>query len=177
MNSPNAAERRAIELLDEFAIDQLPVPVERVAKKLGAEVAYEPYEGEVSGMLYRSDDHTLIGVNSRHAQTRQRFTIAHEVAHLVMHEGTPMFIDRFARVNWRDGSSNQQEAEANSFAAELLMPRRFVQEEVERVVSKRGNITPQELAATLAKRFHVSAEAMQYRLGNLGVLDPFALIG
>jgi Zn-dependent peptidase ImmA (M78 family) len=177
MNSPNLAEKRAISLLDEMGINELPVPVEELAISLGAEIAYEAFDGDVSGMLYRSEGHTLIGVNSRHAQTRQRFTIAHECAHLVMHEGTPMFIDRFVRVNWRDGASNQQEAEANSFAAELLMPRRFVEEEVDRVVSKHSKVTPQELAARLAKRFDVSAEAMQYRLANLGVLDPDALVG
>jgi Zn-dependent peptidase ImmA (M78 family) len=177
MNSPNLAEQRAIDVLKKAGVDQLPVPVERIANQLNAEIAYESYEGDVSGMLYRSDEHRLIGVNSRHAQTRQRFTIAHEIAHLVMHEGTPMFIDRFVRVNWRNGASNQQEVEANAFAAELLMPRRFVEAEVERVISKQSKVTPEELAATLAKSFEVSAEAMRYRLANLGVLDPYALIG
>jgi Zn-dependent peptidase ImmA (M78 family) len=176
VNNPNPAEQRAIQLLNEVGVDQLPVPVKRITQHLDAEIAYEAYDGEVSGMLYRTDGHRLIGVNSRHAKTRQRFTIAHEIAHLVMHEGTPMFIDRFVRVNWRDGASNQQEVEANSFAAELLMPRSFVEDEVERVISKRSNVSPEELAATLAKRFHVSAEAMRYRLANLGVLDPYALI-
>jgi Zn-dependent peptidase ImmA (M78 family) len=177
MNSPNVAEQRAIKLLDDAAINELPVPVEELAISLDAEIAYDAFDGDVSGMLYRTDGHTLIGVNSRHAQTRQRFTIAHEIGHLVMHEGTPMFIDRFVRVNWRDGASNQQEAEANSFAAELLMPRSFVEAEVGRVIAKRSKVTPQELAAMLAKRFDVSAEAMQYRLANLGVLDPYAYVG
>lgn len=177
MNSPNSAEKRAIDLMEDAGIDELPVPVAELAISLGAEIAYDAYEGEVSGMLYRTDSHTLIGVNSRHAQTRQRFTIAHEIGHLVMHQGTPMFIDRFLRVNRRDGASNQQEIEANSFAAELLMPRKFVAEEVDRVISKRSNVSPQELVSALAKRFDVSAEAMQYRLTNLGVLDPYALVG
>jgi Zn-dependent peptidase ImmA (M78 family) len=177
MNSPNDAEQRAIKLLDDAGINELPVPVEELAISLDAEIAYDAFDGDVSGMLYRTEGHTLIGVNSRHAQTRQRFTIAHEIGHLVMHEGTPMFIDRFVRVNWRDGASNQQEAEANSFAAELLMPRSFVEVEVGRVIEKRSKVTPQELAAMLAKRFDVSAEAMQYRLSNLGVLDPYAYVG
>src|SRR5438067_131906 len=151
MNNPNSAEKRAMQLLKEEGIDQLPVPVEQIARNLGAKIAYDAYEGDVSGMLYRTDDQSLIGVNSRHAQTRQRFTIAHEVGHLVMHKGTPMFVDRFARVNWRNGASNRQEAEANSFAAELLMPRTFVDAEVERVVSKRRNATPDQLAASLAE--------------------------
>jgi Zn-dependent peptidase ImmA (M78 family) len=176
MNSPNRAEKRAMRLLADVGIKELPVPVEKIARGLGAKLTYDAYDGEVSGMLYRTDGQSLIGVNSRHAQTRQRFTIAHEIGHLVMHPGTPMFVDRFARVNWRNGASNKEEAEANSFAAELLMPRTFVQAEVERVISKVRNATPDQLAAILADRFEVSAEAMRYRLANLGVLDPHALI-
>lgn len=176
MNSPNRAEQRAIKLLDQLGVNELPIPVEEVGISLGAEIDYEPYEGEVSGMLYRTDGHTLIGVNSRHAKTRQRFTIAHEIGHLEMHKGTPIFIDRFVRVNWRNGTSNQQEAEANSFAAELLMPRKLVEREVVRTLAKRPSVSPRDLAATLAKSFDVSLEAMQYRLANLGVLDPSALI-
>jgi len=178
MRDPLPAEQSAIELLEDAGVDQLPVPVEAIATGLGADLTYESYDGEVSGMLIRGDDGTaVIGVNSRHAPTRQRFSVAHEIAHLVMHPGTPMFIDRFVRVNWRDGASNSEEIEANSFAAELLMPRELVEQEVDRVLAKPQLVTPQRLAGQLAKAFQVSPQAMSYRLENLGVLDPAALIG
>jgi Zn-dependent peptidase ImmA (M78 family) len=178
MNNPSRVEERAMALIDESGIDDLPVPVEELAISLGADVAYEPYDGEISGMLYRTDDHALIGVNSKHGKNRQRFTIAHEIGHLELHKGQPMFIDRFApRINRRDGASNKEEAEANAFAAELLMPRRFLDREVERVVSKTDGVTPQQLVVDLAKRFQVSAEAMQLRLSKLEILDPYAIAG
>lgn len=177
MNTPSTAEKRAIAVLEEAAIDELPVPVEEIAIGLGADIAYEAYDGEVSGMLYRADGRALIGVNSKHATTRQRFTVAHEIGHLVLHKGRPMFIDRFVRVNWRNGVSDTDEVQANAFAAELLMPRKFVEREVDRVLAKRRNVTPQQLAVELAKTFHVSSEAMSYRLENLGILDPYALVG
>lgn len=167
-----------MEVLNDAGIDMPPVPVEELAISLGADLQYESYEGEVSGMLYRPvEGDPVIGVNSMHPPTRQRFTVAHEIGHLVMHKGQPMFIDRFVRVNWRNGESANDEVEANAFAAELLMPRTFVAREVERVLSKRRNVTAQRLATELASTFDVSAEAMQYRLGNLGVLDPHALVG
>jgi Zn-dependent peptidase ImmA (M78 family) len=177
MNHASPAEKRAIAVIEEAGIDELPVPVEEIAISLGAEIVYDAYDGDVSGMLYRADGNALIGVNSKHAPTRQRFTVAHEIGHLVLHKGRPMFIDRFVRVNWRNGASDREEVQANAFAAELLMPRKFVESEVERVLSKRQNATPQQLAADLAKTFHVSAEAMSYRLENLGILDPYALVG
>lgn len=176
MNPPTNAERHAIVVLEEAGVTNLPVPVGEIAISRGADVTYEAYEGEVSGMLYRFDDHAVIGVNSTHAPTRQRFTVAHEIGHLEMHKGQPLFIDRFARVNWRNGESNNEEIEANQFAAELLMPREFVAREVERMLEKRRAIDARTLAAQLAKTFEVSPQAMEYRLANLGVLDPLALV-
>jgi Zn-dependent peptidase ImmA (M78 family) len=171
MNQATPIEAGATKLLNRFGVKRIPVPVEEIASGLGAEVAYVRYEGDASGMLLRRDGRTLIGVNSVHAKTRQRFTIAHEIAHLELHKGNPMFIDHSARVNWRKGASNREEAEANAFAAELIMPRRFIQEEVEKVLEKGPNVLPAQLVARLAKRFGVSSEAMWYRLTNLGVLD------
>ena len=177
MKSPSLGERRAMAVLEELKTTEVPVPVEDIARKLGAELTYEAFEGDVSGMLYRDEAHVVIGVNSRHAPTRQRFTVAHECGHLVMHKGTPMFIDRIVRVNRRDGESNREEREANAFAAELLMPRQLVDREIDRLVSRQSDLTFKEVVAELAKRFQVSTEAMTIRLTNVGVLDPYSLAG
>ncbi len=177
MKGPSPAEKKAIAVLTDSGVSQLPVPVEEIARRLGAQITYESFEGEISGMLYRDRGTTVIGVNSRHATTRQRFTVAHEIGHLLIHKGQPVFIDRFMRVNWRDGQSNHEEAQANAFAAELLMPRALVRGAVERALSRRPDVTPQELVGVLAKRFEVSAAAMQYRLTNLEILDPYSLAG
>ena len=178
MRQPSKAEKKAIEVLDHAGVRELPVPVKAIADSLGAEIAYEAYEGEVSGMLYRSDDAPpLIGVNSSHGGNRQRFTIAHEIGHLTLHKGTAVYVDSFARVNRRDNTRTREEAEANAFAAELLMPRLFVAREVDQALNKESDISPNRLAAKLAKRFRVSAEAMTYRLENLDLVDPVSLTG
>jgi Zn-dependent peptidase ImmA (M78 family) len=177
MRAPSASEKRAAEVLEKAGVSEVPVPVEQIARELGVQITYEPFDGDISGMLYRDGDTAVIGVNSSHAPTRQRFTVAHEVGHLLMHEGKPVFIDRFVRVNWRDGESNKEEAQANSFAAELLMPRTFVVKVIRRTLARDRYIKPQELVADLAKKFEVSAEAMQYRLINLGILNPYSLAG
>jgi Zn-dependent peptidase ImmA (M78 family) len=177
MNRPSPAEKRAIELLEQLQVTEPPVPVEDLARRLGTRLTYESFDGDVSGMLYRDNDHSVIGVNSTHPPTRQRFTVAHEIGHFVMHKGKPIFVDRFARVNWRNGQSDREEVDANAFAAELLMPRRLVIQEIDRTLDRLGNITPDLLVKELAKRFHVSSEAMTYRLANLGVVDPGSLTG
>lgn len=52
-----------------------------------AAVRYSPFEGELAGMLVRGDGQIVIGVNSLHPLNRQRFTIAHECGHLLLHKG------------------------------------------------------------------------------------------
>ena len=175
MSTPSAAEKRALAVLMDFGVSEAPVPVEEIARKLGAQITYESFEGEISGMLYRDQGTTVIGVNSRHAPTRQRFTVAHEIGHFLIHKGQPVFIDRFVRVNWRDGESSREEVQANAFAAELLMPRDITRAAVERALYRRRDFTPQELVGVLAKRFEVSTAAMQYRLINLEILNPYSL--
>ena len=177
MSTPSSAERKAIVVLKEFGVTAAPVPVEQIARHRGAHITYEPFEGEISGMLYRERGRTVIGVNSRHATTRQRFTVAHEIGHLEMHKGQPVFIDRYVRMNWRDGQSSPEEVQANAFAAELLMPRTLVRQELDRAADRGQPLTSEALVAALAKRFEVSPAAMQYRLTNLGLLDPYSLAG
>jgi Zn-dependent peptidase ImmA (M78 family) len=172
MTKQTLAEKKATELLERLGVDQLPVPVEKIARELGAEIQYEAFDGEVSGMLYREGDQALIGVNSTHVATRQRFTLAHECAHLLLHKG--VFIDRLVRVNWRNGTSDPEEVQANAFAAELLMPRKLMTREIERLIARSRQIAPEQLIAELAETFRVSQEAMRYRLVNLGVLGPYA---
>jgi len=174
MTKSSPAEKKAGAVIEAAGISELPIPVERIAATLGAQITYEAFDGEVSGMLYREDARSIIGVNSKHASTRQRFTVAHEIGHMVMHKGKPVFIDRLVRVNWRDGTSDKEEAEANAFAAELLMPRTFLGQEIERVLTRSRQITPKQLIDELAKTFRVSQEAMSYRLANLGVLGPYS---
>jgi Zn-dependent peptidase ImmA (M78 family) len=164
----------AARLIEQAGVTRPPVPVERIAQFLGAQIAYEAFDGDVSGMLYRDANRTLIGVNSSHAPTRQRFTLAHEIAHLRLHKGQPVFIDRLVRVNWRDGTSDQEEAQANAFAAELLMPRQLMLQEIERQIKRSRQIAPEQLISSLAETFRVSQEAMRYRLINLGVLGLYA---
>jgi Zn-dependent peptidase ImmA (M78 family) len=77
-------------------------------------------------------------------------------------------------VNWRDGTSAREEVEANAFAAELLMPRKFMTQEIERAIGKTRQIAPEQPIVTLADTFQVSQEAMRYRLINLGVLGPYS---
>jgi Zn-dependent peptidase ImmA (M78 family) len=137
-------------------------------------LSFENFGPDVSGILYRDGSKAIIAVNATHARTRQRFTIAHEIGHLRLHEGRPMFVDRSVRLDRRDERAargvDAKEIEANSFAAALLMPEEMILSAVARLPRDSGR--SQEIIGRLARRFDVSAQAMEYRLANLGLIVP-----
>jgi len=169
----------ARQLLEEKGMLQPPVPVEDLARQLGVQLSFEPFAGDVSGMIVRDGKRVVIGVNSAHAGTRQRFTIAHELGHLKLHEGRRVIVDRSLKVNMRDPRSalatSRQEIAANAFAAELLMPEDILRAEIDRTVAERPNVSDTDLVAELARKFAVSRQAMTYRLVNLRILSPLAM--
>jgi hypothetical protein len=182
-SSATTPERRAQAVLRQFGIDAPPIPVEDLVVALGADLSKAPLEGDISGMLFREDEpetRAVIGVNSADALTRQRFTIAHEIGHLLMHPGRPVIIDKLVRLNLRTPraanlASSQEEREANRFAAELLMPEDMVREATGALVGDRELVSDRWLVQRLAKLFDVSGQAMEYRLVNLHLLSPLAL--
>jgi Zn-dependent peptidase ImmA (M78 family) len=166
------AETEAIRLLAETGQSTTaPIDIEAVARHLGAQVVEEKLDRSVSGMLYRDGEHVIIGVNSAHVDRRRRFTVAHEVGHLVLHKGRPLVLDH-VRVNFRDANSSTasdlEEIQANAFAAEALMPRDQVIAAAKKLLDDRA-ITEAALIEYLAQGFDVSDQAMGYRLITLGL--------
>lgn len=158
-------------LLEKNGIDRPPVPVEKVASWLGAKVRYSALDEDMSGMIYIGNDGPIIGVNSRHHRNRQRFTIAHEIGHLELHRGTlvnRVHIDRTFPVLMRDASSatgtRLMEIQANSYAAELLMPSFLL---LEMLKEKGIDIDDEEPLNRWSRKFGVSRQALEFRIRNL----------
>lgn len=167
-------------ILEEQQINEVPIPVERVSENLGARLVYQQFEGKgnISGILYTDDENTIIGINSTNSKNRQRFSIAHEIGHLLLHQQKKsLFVDKTLRVKFRDKKSNlavdKDEIAANAFAEELLMPKNFIMKEVEKYVKDKeeDSIDIQKFIDHMTKKFQVSPLAMGYRLINIGVLS------
>ena len=143
-----------------FSDPELPVPVDRIAEDLlGLHVATIDLQ-ELSGALYPAERE--IRLNFAEAETRRRFTLAHELGHWVCHclagRDEPVFcrhqdMDRLA--------DRALEREANVFAAELVMPGPDVRE----VFAEHGDV--KEVAAI----FGVSPLAMHWRLYSFGLVE------
>lgn len=98
-------------------------------------------------------------VNSRHAETRQRSSIAHELAHIIL-KHKPDRIDVSEKGYLLLSSfESDQEAEADWLAGTLLVPR----EGLRRAFRRTEN--PQQLAP----RFGVSTQLLEWRLRMTGV--------
>jgi Zn-dependent peptidase ImmA (M78 family) len=159
-----AAER----LLRLGKVEREPVPVRQLAKLAGALVRRGTLPEDLSGFLLRQAGGTIVGVNTDHSETRQRFTIAHEIGHLVLHPQQSYVDRRFFPVHFRDERSSRAEdlveIQANQFAADLLMPKRLL----EAAVGRKGiDIEDQPEVDRVAQRFGVSTQALTYRLINL----------
>ena len=162
-------------LLTEHHIHSAPVPVSRIAKATGAEVHLEPAEDDLSGFLYRdrTRTHAVIGVNANHHPNRRNFTAAHELGHFLLHDFDAIHIDRKFKVWLRSETSSQgtdpEEMEANLFAAELLMPARFLMKDIKEIGS--FDASDADSINELAERYGVSSQAMTIRLGYLGYIE------
>lgn len=164
-------------LLRQAEIDTPEVDVEYIARLLGAKIIRKFDEQDpISGILARDERHTMIIVNQKHSSTRQRFTIGHEIGHLVLHNYQDPYIDRTlpSMIRLRDDRSSLgedvEEIEANAFAAELLMPGFMIEESLKKIdFSKIFDY--EDLIAKLAEEYGVSTQAMAFRLINLGVIE------
>lgn len=157
-------EKIAEDVLTQLKLNTVPVPVEEVASGLHIKIGREPSD-DFSGILIRKDGKALIGVNSNESHVRQRFTIAHELGHFVLHPQKEAFVDY--RDNQKDIMRTPREKQANAFAAALLMPRTRLMKDVK--TKFKSGIYEEDLA-DLADEYEVSTEAMKYRLLNLNLI-------
>lgn len=134
------------------------VQIEDIIKDRGLNIIYdESLDSSKSGYLKCINGNWVIGVNKKHNRKRQRFTMAHEFGHYILHRSEDtMFEDE---VLFRDDNVTSIEYAANNFAAELLMPKDLLQQFI-----KKGETSLEELA----NKFDVSILAAKNRILSLG---------
>lgn len=170
-------EKAASSTLAQFGFgDSAPIPVDKIAKGLGAVVRYSPLDDELSGMIFIKDGMPIIGVNALHHVNRQRFTIAHECGHLVLHRellSGQVHVDKDFQVPMllnRDQQSSLGtepiEIQANRFAAALLVPLALLQKAIDGRLAS-ADIDDESPRDELARKFRVSKPMMEYRLKGL----------
>ncbi|MBN2068431.1 MAG: ImmA/IrrE family metallo-endopeptidase [Opitutales bacterium] len=117
------AEAASIRLLDRYGVDDPGFDILDLAYVLGVDVEYGGIENADAWLLRRRDGRGVIRLNSNIQEpARKRFSIAHEIGHWIMH---PNLQQGFlcAAQDFQDYARSPEEAEANWFAATLLLPK------------------------------------------------------
>jgi Zn-dependent peptidase ImmA (M78 family)/transcriptional regulator with XRE-family HTH domain len=131
-----------------------------VEEVFGVDVAIDPLgdSGPAGVLVQAGDDVALAVLNGDDRRTRQRFTLAHELGHWLLGDVRPVIVDGGI------DPTDQAEARANRFAAELLMPR-------EALGDQSGRRPPVEAFVAALIGCGVSKEALLIRLTDLDLLD------
>lgn len=142
-----------------------PVPVYQVAEQLHIPVFEWDFPDEISGAFVYLQETAAIAINQDHPGTRQRFTVGHELGHFVFSADQGLFVDLLSREGMpalEESSDPREERNANWFAADLLMPAKWVR----RDVREHGvNL------ALLSQQYDVSEQALWFRIQALHLAD------
>ncbi len=174
--SIQSARKQAESLIVSLGITRAPINVEGVAKHLGLRIISMDLEKGVSGLLITKPSMSCIAIREDDPPVRQRFSIAHEIAHFCLRHqfepGEHVHVDRGHLISQRDRQSsmgtNLKEVEANQFAACLLMPSALVRASIKELNT--DELYDAHITA-LAAKFKVSEQAMTIRLSVMGLLS------
>ena len=165
-------DKQICELTERFPkLVKPPVKLTNIMSSLSIKFEEKDYEGQLSGAAIFNGNDMIVTVSSKEPESRKRFTIAHEIGHLLLHADQALNVDikpisLNRDVNSKTGES-WREIEANYFAASLLMPK----EDVKAHFQKWSELEEDERLNRLAKRYEVSMQAMSVRLNTLGLIS------
>lgn len=133
-----------------------------IANNLGINVWEMNLPVNISGKIFRDPlnggfNKYSIGINKAEGYRRKRFTVAHEIAHFILHKdkiGDELSDDTL----YRSGLTTREEVEANQLAADIIMPVQLI-----RLLQIQGHSE----ISDLSDKFEVSEAAMKVRLSYL----------
>ena len=139
-----------------------PLDIEKIIKDHKIEICKEDMDYDISGYIEKRETKWVIGVNKYHSLQRQRFTLAHEFAHYVLHRHRAITQRHEDLSLFRTNEVDPIETEANDFAGELLIPKDQFKEYLRKGINKIGD---------LSNKFNVSVSAIRYKAYKLGYLN------
>lgn len=118
------AKAEAICLLLQFGLEKPPVNPMDIAGHLGVKISFVEFEKNLNNIsgFYDFEEDTIF-VNKEEFPLRKTFTIAHELGHRILHAEWAKSSDYKVLMRGDVRTDDPKEAEANTFAANLLVPR------------------------------------------------------
>ncbi|MFQ5904455.1 MAG: ImmA/IrrE family metallo-endopeptidase [Candidatus Binatia bacterium] len=152
--------------IKEAGIDRIPVNLRKYTDRLSIDVKLvHDLDDEVAARMFPIGQRRKVLVNARHTREKQRFTIAHEVAHVLLelslsHEKRYLLKNTLNRFTGK----SKEETICDLCAAELLLPEAFVERDVKCADLGFGEIRK------LASRYYASLTATAFRYAQF---NPF----
>lgn len=144
-------------------LSSYPVKLVALADELGLSLFKSTLPPSISGLIQPSGISRSgfeIKINKFEPNYRQRFTLAHEIGHFLLHR--EMIASGITdSIMYRSTLSSQKEVEANKFASWLLMPYSLVKQ----ASSLLSEVDVEKKVEMMAEQFKVSKDAMKFRLG------------
>ncbi len=157
-NKNNVSASELIKKAESLNIRTEPLDIKDLARALGIKIKSEALADDISGHLRKINNQWVITVNGLQHPRRQRFTIAHEIGHFILHSNDQNeFIDK---ILFRSNNWSTIELDANKFAAELLMP----EDKFRNYMNHRSTAVEK-----LAEHFEVSSLAVRMRAKDLNI--------
>ncbi len=165
--SPNIITKKAVEFRQENGLNNTePILLKSILLSNNVLTVYKPLSGAFSGMAIKSTNKKFILVNSNHSLGKQHFTIAHELYHLFKQ---PDFKFRSC-ITGKFDKSDEEEYNADLFAAELLLPEDGIYKQIPDNELKKDKIQLPTILK-LEQYFYTSRAALLYRLKTLNLLS------
>ena len=125
-----------------------------------------------SAFIKKDNGDFSIYVNGAQSKQRQRFSIAHEIAHFCLHKDELMEKGALHRGDV-ESLAPEKEKEADSFAANILMPKDDIKTFLKSAGIEGGGKIDKEIIKTLCRRYDVSFYSVIVRLRDIGYFVPF----
>lgn len=153
--------------------------LEKALENQGIDIRYFADNSGLSGFLVwdATQSMPVISINALDSETRQRFSMAHELGHLIIgfrwlpvpysdnnnlfDENKVLNVTRYRGATDLTALETLEETKVNEFAAAFLLP----DSQLKRAINKNTKIT-NELVQKLANKYGVSEQATRIRVGN-----------
>lgn len=161
-----AAEKILQEIKKEKGKITYPIDPFKILKERNVIITFSDFDKLEGLLLFDKQKESVVSINLNRPVTRQRFTAAHELGHILLH--TEIKGENFLCPI--SGKKSPIENEADEFASYLLMPNEELNKMVDKYQDENGNVDLDE-CLLIAEYFGVSFEScvktIRFRLHRL----------
>jgi len=183
MRNVDKYKNNSIELIKDFDLFKAPIDLDLLTKHLDIDVKYIDFNDDISGKIKYNhiDDNVIISINKNEYLPRQRFSLAHEIAHYIYDidfENNSEIKDSETTL-FRNDIVNPIEKRANKYAEKLLMPKELFINEIDKIKNKLFPTLDNKLGVEriykiieeVSEKFQVSKPAAIMRLSSIGKIS------